>query len=255
MTFPTTDDHFLAGRLRLLQPARGHRVGTDAALLQSAVAPAFAGEVADLGAGVGAVGLSVAVRAPLARVTLVEKDPAIAALARANVDRNALSARVVVVEADVTLAGAARIAVGLADRSVDLILTNPPFHDARRIRRSPDAYRAAAHGGGPALLDAWLRSAAAMLRPGGDLVLIHRADALPALLAGVAGRFGAVRVLPVLPRAGADATRVLLRATKGSRTPFRLLAPLILHGEGERFTALAEALHAGQSDLVWDGVA
>src|SRR5258705_11683689 len=57
-----TDDAVLGGKLRLLQPRRGHRVGHDAILLAAAV-PARLGEQAvDLGAGVGGAGLALAWR-------------------------------------------------------------------------------------------------------------------------------------------------------------------------------------------------
>ncbi len=254
MSDAVTQDCFLGGRLRLLQPARGHRAGTDAALLQAAVAPDFTGEIADLGAGVGAVGLSVAIRAPGARVTLVEVDAVIADLARQNIALNGLGDRVRVIEADATLTGMARAEAGLLDRSVDMIVTNPPFHDEGRMRVSPDRYRALAHGGGPDLLDAWTRSAAAMLVPGGDLVMIHRADAVPHILETLGQRFGRIRLLPVLPRVGTDASRVIVRAAKGSRAPFRLLPPLVLHGDAQVFTPRAAALHQGDAVIEWETV-
>ena len=74
----------LGGRLRLRQPARGHRFGHDAILL-AAACPARAGEqVVDLGAGVGAAGLALAARVDGMPVTLVEIDPQLAALAAEN---------------------------------------------------------------------------------------------------------------------------------------------------------------------------
>src|SRR5271170_1472914 len=75
-----TEDRWLGGRLVLLQPKRGHRVGTDAALLVAA-AGAPEGRIVDVGAGVGAVGLAQAQRNPLASVDLVEVDPELARLA------------------------------------------------------------------------------------------------------------------------------------------------------------------------------
>ena len=49
-----TDDKFLMGRLRLLQPARGYRAATDPVLL-AAACPAEGGQsVLDLGCGDGA---------------------------------------------------------------------------------------------------------------------------------------------------------------------------------------------------------
>src|ERR1700704_2242282 len=88
-----TEDALLGGSLRLRQPRRGHRVGHDAVLL-AAACPANAGEhLVDLGAGVGAAGLAVALRAPDTTVTLIEIDPDLAALAAENAALNGLAAR------------------------------------------------------------------------------------------------------------------------------------------------------------------
>src|ERR1700728_487969 len=84
-----TEDRWLGGRLTLVQPKRGHRVGTDATLLVAA-AGALEGGIVDVGAGVGAVGLALAERNPLASVDLVELDPARAKLAESNAARNEL---------------------------------------------------------------------------------------------------------------------------------------------------------------------
>ena len=78
-----TEDRWLGGRLTLLQPKRGHRVGTDAALLVAAAGDPRQGRIVDVGAGVGAVGLALAERnSPLASVDLVEIDPELAAARR-----------------------------------------------------------------------------------------------------------------------------------------------------------------------------
>ena len=78
-----TEDKVLGGALRLRQPRLGHRVGHDAILL-AAACPACAGDaVVELGAGVGAAGLAVAVRVADTTVTLVEIDSGLAGLAGA----------------------------------------------------------------------------------------------------------------------------------------------------------------------------
>ncbi|KMO44772.1 methyltransferase [Methylobacterium tarhaniae] len=240
-------ESWLGGRLTLRQPPRGaHRAGTDAVLL-AAAAGARAGEtICDLGAGTGAVGLAVARACPEVRVMLVERDPEAAALARLNAEENGLADRVRVIEADVTGPGRARRAAGLLPDSVDLLLTNPPFFEAGRHRASPVAVRAAAHGfPEPGGLEAWLRTCADLLRPGGRLVLIHRADALPACLDALAGRFGGLTVTAVQARAETAAIRVLVAGVRGSRAPFTLAPALVLHGPDGRFTQRVEAMHRG----------
>lgn len=246
---PATISAFLGGRLQLAQPPKGHRAGTDAALLAACASPIAGDTVCDLGAGVGSAGLAVALRFPGCRVHLVEIDPAIAALARANVEANGLAVRVDVLEADVT----ERLAEGgsLEPACADHIIMNPPFHLAGTVRPPPDAYRSGAHIHGEEGDEAWIRCAHGLLRPKGMLALIHRADALPRLLAALDRRFGDIRVKPVLPRANEPATRILIRAQRESRAPFILLPPLVLHQADGSFTPEAEALHRGEGGVDW----
>lgn len=240
----TTPDAFLAGRLHLHQPPRGaHRAGTDGILLAHLLKPEPGERLCDLGSGPGIVGLACAVLRPGLEVTLVERDPDLAALARANASLNAIAARVI--EVDVLARGRVRGDAGLGPDSFDCVLTNPPYFEAGRYRPSPDPGRAIAHGFAPEGLEGWMRTCAGILRPGGRLGMIHRADALPRCLSALAGRFGGIAVRPVQARAGERAIRILVSATKGSRAPFALDPPLVLHGADGGFTAEAEALHRG----------
>src|SRR5438105_13455210 len=90
---PVVADGFLGRRLLLCQPAQGHRCGTDAVLLAAAAPADFSGLALDVGAGVGAAGLALAVARPGARIGLLESDPLIAGLARANLLQNGLTGR------------------------------------------------------------------------------------------------------------------------------------------------------------------
>ena len=56
-------------------------------------------------------------------------------------------------------------------------------------------------------LDLWVKTAATHAAPGGEVIFIHTAEALPLLLESVTARFGAVTVLPLLPREGEPAHR------------------------------------------------
>src|SRR5213595_3310598 len=118
MSAEVTEDPVLGGKLRLKQPRRGHRIGHDAILL-AAACPARAGErVVDLGAGVGAAGLAVALRVPGTMVTLVEVDAGLAALAAENARLNGLAERVSAAVIDVAAPARVFAAAGLAPDSV-----------------------------------------------------------------------------------------------------------------------------------------
>ena len=142
MTDPTlelSEDTFLGGQLRLRQPKSGHRAGHDAVLLAAAT-PARPGDrVADLGAGIGVAGLSVARRVGGIDLVLVEIDPTLADIARGNAAANAIAAEVIVLDAEASAAAFA--ACGLAPDSIDAVLMNPPFNDPVRHRVRPSTPR------------------------------------------------------------------------------------------------------------------
>lgn len=251
----TTLDRFLDGRLWLEQPARGrHRAGLDAVLLAALVPATAEGRLVDLGAGVGAAGLAVAVRAPRVRIVLAERDPEAARLARANAARieDGLADRIAVVEVDLLRRGAARDAT-LPRESFERVVVNPPFFAPADVRASPHDARAAAHVFAEGALDDWLRVAASVLAPRGRLHLIFRGDGLAEILAALAGRFGDARIRPVHPRADAAAHRLLVTATKGSRARPSILPGLILHPAGsDLYLPGAEAILRGRADLADD---
>jgi tRNA1(Val) A37 N6-methylase TrmN6 len=243
-------DAFLGGTLRLHQPAAGHRAGTDAVLLAAAVPAHTKGLAIDAGAGVGAAGLAAAIVLPALRMALVEREPALATLGRQNIAVNRLEDRAFVAEADLLSPNSCR-AAGLARESAALVLTNPPFLSPEAVSVSPYPDKANAHVIGAGGLEAWLHACLALLQPGGMLLVIHRADALQEALQTLAPKAGALVVLPVHPRAERPATRILIRALKGRRTPLSLAPPLILHESDGTFTATADALHRGDARIDW----
>jgi tRNA1(Val) A37 N6-methylase TrmN6 len=237
-----SEDAVLGGRLHLKQPRRGHRVGHDAILL-AAACPARAGDhVVDLGAGVGAAGLALAARVSGATVTLVEIDLGLAALAAENAQANGLADRVRTEVLDVAAPANAFAAAGLGPGSAHRVLMNPPFNDPARQRASPEPRRRLAHASPPALLAAWVKTAARLLRPAGTLTLIWRADGLAEVLDALARNFGALAILPVHSKPGEPAIRVLVNAAKESRAPLALLPGLVLNDQQQRPTPVAEAV-------------
>jgi tRNA1(Val) A37 N6-methylase TrmN6 len=237
----TSDDAVLGGRLVLRQPRKGHRVGHDAILLAAATGGRAREQAVEFGAGVGAAGLAVARRVPGLAVALVEIEPALAALAAHNAARNGLADRVRAFAADVEDA-AALAAAGLAAGGFDRVLMNPPFNDPRRHNVSPDPWRQLAHVAGPDLPRRWIASAARLLKPGGTLTAIWRADASEEMLAALAPAFGDVTVTAVLPRPESAPIRVLVRAVKGGSGPRREAGEIALNDSSGRPSAAAEAI-------------
>jgi tRNA1(Val) A37 N6-methylase TrmN6 len=249
----TSEDAVLGGRLLLRQPLKGHRVGHDAILLAAATGARAGERAVDLGAGVGGAGLALAVRVAGLKVTLVEIDAALARLAQENAQRNGLAGRVRAVACDAEDRDALA-AAGLGPGAADRVLMNPPFHDARRHNVSPDPGRRLAYAGAPGLLKRWIAAAASLLKPGGVVTLIWRADDLSAALEALAGDFGGIAVLPVAPRANAAPIRVLLRAVKGGAAAPVHFPALVLNDAHGKPTEAAEAVLRGAEPLSLAGL-
>jgi tRNA1(Val) A37 N6-methylase TrmN6 len=110
---------------------------------------------------------------------------------------------------------------------------------------SPDPDRALATMEAGADLRRWLKYGHDALRHKGYLTLIHRADRLADVIRSLSANLGGVTVLPLWPREGEDAKRVIIQARKGVRTPARILPGLVIHESDGSYTEAASAVLKG----------
>ena len=251
-----TVDAFHRGGFHLVQPkGRGHRAGMDAMLLAAMVEPrptmrATPLRVADLGAGAGAAGFAVASRLGDAEVSLFELSPEMADYARRSValaENAETNQRIRVFEADVALTGALRNEAGLTDDTFDHVIMNPPFNEAAD-RKTPDRLKQVAHAMSDGLFEAWIRTAGAILKPGGQLSLIARPQSLGDIIAACGRRFGGLEITPVHAREGEDAFRILASGIKGSRARLALRPPIFMHRpDSHAFVPAVDDLNNGRA--------
>jgi tRNA1(Val) A37 N6-methylase TrmN6 len=231
-----TEGTLLGGRVRFRQPAKGYRVAIDPVLLAAAV-PAQDGERAlDLGAGAGAAALCLAERVPGCRVDCLEAQEDLARLAAENVSANGLDRRIIVHVGDLR-----RPPSDLPRAGFDHVLMNPPHVPVEAADAPPDQAKRKATVDEIGIA-AWLDAALRFLKPRGRLTLIHRADRLDELIVALSERMGEIAVIPLWPKAGEAARRVILRARKGAKSPAKLAPGLVLHDADGKFTAEAEAV-------------
>ena len=104
------------------------------------------------------------------------------------------------------------------------------------------AERRRAHEGSVPLLDAWLRNAAFLLRDGGTVTVIWRAERSDMLLDLLAGAFGGGTLRYIHGKEGQDAIRVIVTANRGRKAPRDILPRLVLNDAQSRPTPESEAV-------------
>jgi tRNA1(Val) A37 N6-methylase TrmN6 len=238
MNKATTIDGILNNRIRIEQPKKGYRVAVDTVLLAAAV-PACAGEkVLDFGSGAGGAMLALACRVPNLRITGIEIQPELISLCRANIERNAMQKRLTIIEINATY-----LYVDMLG-AFDHVMMNPPYHDEARHDTSALKSKSLSNTELDGDFGKWIGNAAQMLKMTGTLTLIHRADRLDDILEDLRASFGTLLIKPVVPRIGARAKRVLIRARKVS-TGENNVEPLVLHESDGRYTFETEGILRG----------
>ena len=227
-------------RVRLLQAAGGFCTSLDSVML-AAACPVKTGEhVLDLGCGVGSAGLCVLKRVEGAQLTGVDLQADHIELARRNAALNDMAERCSFMCADVR---------GYDGGPFDHIICNPPYNEAGAHTRSPSEAKALAMGHAEASLQDWLDAGCKLLKHGGTLSIIHKAEMLDKILQGFKTRFGAVEVIPLWPRIGVPAKRVIIRAVRNSKKPLTLHAGLTLHQDNGDYTEEAEKVLRGMGAI------
>lgn len=238
----TPEIHVLDKRVRLLQAEDGFRTSLDSVML-AAACPAKGGDhILDMGCGVGGAGFCVLTRVADTRLTGVDIQADHVELARENIALNNMNGRAEFIAAD--------IRNYTPVQTFDHVICNPPYMETGTHTRSPSAAKATAHGHDDELsTEGWLDAGFRALKSGGTITMIHRADKVDKIILGLKNRFGAHEIIPLWPRAGDEAKRVIVRAVKDRKTPARLHAGVILHNADGSYTEAAESILRGMQPI------
>lgn len=232
----------LNGRVKLKQSAHGFRTSLDSIMLAAGVPPDMQGNILDLGCGVGGAGLSCLWRLPDCRLTGVDFVPEYIGLAHKNASINNVSERCRFVCDDII-----HYTKSLEKPIFDCVICNPPFYDQGAYVHSPTPEKDMALGQ-TRDIESWIKAVLYSLKNGGVFCLVHRADMLDRILALLDKRFGATDIVPLWPREGAKAKRIVVRAIKGRRSPCTVHQGLTLHdAQGQYTEAANRILRDGQT--------
>lgn len=229
--------HVLDHKVRLYQAAEGFRTSLDSIFLAASCRAKDGERILDMGCGVGGASFCLLWRVPGCHITGVDIQKSHADLAKANIALNDGAAG----RADFICADIRDYA---PDARFDHVICNPPYLDAGTYTQSAAPERATALGHGDEGMDVkdWVDAGFHALKSGGSLSMIHRADYTDKIIQAMGRRFGAVEIIPLYPRIGADAKRVIIRAIKDRKTPAALRAGIILHEADGAYTKAADSI-------------
>jgi tRNA1(Val) A37 N6-methylase TrmN6 len=234
--------HVLDHRVRLLQPPEGFRTSLDSVML-AAACPAKAGEtVLDLGCGVGGAGFCVLARTGGTHLAGIDIQQSHIELAIQNIALNEMEGRTRFITGDIR---------AINEKEFDHVICNPPYLDAGTHTPSPSVTKATAlyHSDETLSVKDWVDAGFRNLKNGGSFTIIHRADHTDKIIQSFGKKFGAIEIIPLYPREGEAAKRVIIRALKNRKTPAQIHPGLILHNKDGSYTGAADRILRGAEAL------
>lgn len=241
----------LGGQVRLAQIPDGLRTSIDSVLL-AAACPAKPGDhILDLGCGVGSAGLCILSRVPETQLIGIDIQDDHLEIARKNAALNNFAHNTKFLSNSVL--DYVKYKNGSTTKPFfDHIICNPPYYETGTHKISPKIKIATAcdHTGSDAALKDWLDCAHRSLKNDGSLTIIHRAEQTDKIIQGLGKRFGAIEIIPLWPKSGQSAKRVIIRALKDRRSPAQIHPGLTLHEISGEYTTETENILRGGAALL-----
>lgn len=199
--------------------------GTDSFLLSSFPALKKNMRVADLGSGIGIIGLLLLTRQPLLHIDNVEIMPEAFEVAQLNVKNNQLADTMSLHLADIR-----QLKTILPANEFDLVVSNPPYFKQGSGAAACGDIRQNARSEELCTMEQLFSAAARLLRWGGHFCLVHRPERLTDLLCCArAGKLEPKRIRYVCDSAEKAPSLVLLDCMLGGKSGILTMPPLILH--------------------------
>lgn len=225
------DTYILNKALKLQQIEGGFHTGMDAVMLAAACPAKDGDHILDLGCGVGGASLAVLHRIQGAKLTGIDIQDDHVALAQENAKDNSMQKRSNFICADIREYHAS---------NYDHVICNPPYMEAGAHAPSPSVKRAKALGHDETSIEEWIACAFNCIKGQGSLTMIHRADMIQKITLSVGKRFGSFQIIPLWPRDGEQAKRVIIRCWKHKKTPAMIHPGIVLHTCDGHYTEMAE---------------
>ena len=212
-------DDLVRGDMKIIQRPDQFCFSLDSILAAHYVSIRKKDRIADLGTGTGVIALLLSTLGG-EDITAFEINPVMVDLARRNVNGNNRNVKEL-----------------YPTGSFDSVVVNPPYREIGTGRMNHCEGVASASYELNVTLEDIFHTAQYLLKYGGRLTMIHRADRLVDLITlGRRYKMEAKRIRPVYARIGASAVRVLLEFRYGGHTELILEPPLLIHNTNGSYT-------------------
>lgn len=220
-----TLDDLILGDFKLIQAVHGYRFSLDAVLLAHFPALERIHNAIDLGTGNGVIPVLLATRSPSITITGLELQESMVDRANRTISCNGLGNRIKIINGNINY-----INELFAANCADLVVSNPPFWKKGEGRISQNEEEAIARHEIFLDLPALIAAGAYVLRPGGNMCIIHRADRLTEIIDIYhKNKLHVKKLRTIHPFCDREAKLVLIEGQKNGGGGFTILPPLIIY--------------------------
>lgn len=219
------------GGYRVIQDPAAFCFGVDAVLLAWFMKVHPGERVIDLCTGSGVVAFLADARNPGASYVGLELLPEVADRAARSALLNRAEDHIQIETGDVKTASER-----FGRASFDVVSVNPPYMKAGCGLENPDEGKAVARHELRCTLEDVVKSASALLKPGGRFYMVHRPERLPEILKSMAeARIAPAEILPVYPFPEKPATMILISGIRGGRNGMKTLPPVVIYRDKNQY--------------------
>jgi len=225
------DDLQLNG-LRLIQNTESFCFGVDAVLLADFADIKENARVIDLGTGTGIIPILLAGKTSAKEIIGIEIQKEMAAMAKRSVALNSLEERVIIHEADI------KECVALLGKSeFDVVVSNPPYMNSGGGIVNPKSTKAVSRHEILCTLEDVIVAAAGLLKPAGQLAMVHRPDRIVDILCLMRQYKLEPKYLRFIhPYPGKKPNLILVKCIKNAKAQLKMLPPLYVFNNDGKYS-------------------
>lgn len=218
--------------LRIIQSGDAFKFGIDAVLLSHFVKARKKAVIYDLGTGTGIIPILLSAITPAEKIIGVEIQEDMAEMAQRSVTMNNLQDKIKIIRMDI------RDSVSeLGKSTADVIVSNPPYFKMNGAILNPSSAKAIARHEVLLPLDELIECSAQLLKPGGNLFMIHRPNRLVDLIDSMRrNQLEPKEIQFVFPNRSKAPNLFLIRASRGGKPDLKFLDPLYVYDENGDYT-------------------